>query len=146
MRAILPFVLLLVGCPASVRMAMKEKRDSAALATAASDYWTMVRWGEAARASAHLENPAQKLQLARLLGDPHVRITDASVLQVVVGDDLPAEQLPRKREGTAMVRIEAFDIRGGKVEVQTLEQHWVKVDFTWLVDAEKSPLGAERPW
>ena len=140
-------VLPLTGaCGPAWGLRMRERRDTTVLAAAATDYWTMVRWNDPSRAAAYLATPEEKLRLARLLGDPQVRMTDAIVLQVVVGEELPEERLPTRREGVAAVRIEGYDIRKGRLTVETLEQHWVKGDHGWQIDASASPLGADRPW
>ncbi len=141
--AVLP---LTSACGPAWGLRMRENRDTNLLAAAATDYWTMVRWNDPGRAAAYLATPEEKLRLSRLLGDPQVRMTDAIVLQVVVGEELPEERLPTRREGVAAVRIEGYDIRKGRLTVETLEQHWVKADRGWQIDAAASPLGADRPW
>jgi len=146
MRLALPLLLLLAACSPAARLKMRERRDSGTLGAAAEAYWLALRWNDVSGAAGYLETPEEKLRLGRLLVDPQVRVTDVSVIQVVVGEELPEARLPETREGTAMVRIEGYDIRRGRVEVVTLEQHWVRGAHTWLVDAERSPIGADRPW
>jgi hypothetical protein len=145
MRVILSF-LLLTGCGPVLAHQLREQRDTRTLSDAAVEYWLMVRWNDPGRAAAYLATPEQKLKLAHLLGEPSVRITDAAVIQVVVSDELPEDRLPIKREGTAVVRIEGYDVRLGRVQVQTVEQHWLKAQQSWKVDAERSPLGVDHPW
>lgn len=140
------FALLLLGCPPALRAQMTERRDTRTLGMAASEYWMAVRWNDPGRASQFLENADQRLLLGRMVASPSIRITDVSVVSVVVGEELPEERLPEKREGVAVVRVESFDDRKGKVEVVTYEQHWVRSTLGWKVDAEQSPLGADRPW
>ncbi|MES2643770.1 MAG: hypothetical protein V4850_30060 [Myxococcota bacterium] len=147
MRVALPLVLLMAACSPAVRLKMKERRDTGTLATAVNDYWLSVRWNDPGGAAAFLETPEEKLKLGRLLADPRVRMTDVSVVQVVVGDELEEARLPETREGIVVVRIEAYDVRRGRVDVVTVEQHWVRSQpNTWRVDAEQSPMGADRPW
>ncbi len=146
MRALLPLLLLCVGCSAATRARLHTQRDTRTLAEAADGYWLALRWGDAATASGFLESPEERLRLGRLLGDPKVRLTDAAVVQVVVGDELPEARLPETREGVAVVRVEGYDVLRGRVEAVTIEQHWVRADRAWKVDAERSPLGDDRPW
>ena len=42
--------------------------------------------------------------------------------------------------------LELYDIAGTRLRVETVEQSWVKRGPTWFVDAEKSPVDADRPW
>ncbi|MDP2317707.1 MAG: hypothetical protein Q8P41_32775 [Pseudomonadota bacterium] len=146
MRIALPLLLLVTACSPAVRLKMKERRDTNTLGSAAEAYWLAVRWNDPNGAASFLETPEEKLRLGRLLADPKLRLTDVSVVQVVVGDELPEEREPETREGVAVVRIEAYDIRRGKVDVVTLEQHWVRTAHTWTVDAAQSPVGTDRPW
>lgn len=138
--------LLLVGCSPALRAQMKERRDVRTLGASASEYWLAVRWNDPGTAGQYLETADERLRLGRMVAEPAVRLTDVSVVNVVVGDELPEDRLPEKREGVALVRLESYDIRLGKVEVVTVEQHWVRDTLGWKVDAEQSPLGADRPW
>lgn len=146
MRVALSLVLLLTACGPMAGLKMRERRDTNTLGTAASAYWLAVRWNDPAGAAAFLETPDDKLRLGRQLADPRLKLTDVSVVQVVVGDELPDDRLPETREGVAVVRIEGYDVRRGRVDVVTVEQHWVRSTHTWKVDAERSPVGTDRPW
>ncbi|MDP2305210.1 MAG: hypothetical protein Q8P18_04205 [Pseudomonadota bacterium] len=147
MRFALPLFLLFTACSPAVRLKMKERQDTGTLAAAVNDYWLKVRWNDPGGAAAFLETPEEKLKLGRLLSDPQIRMTDVSVVQVVVGDELEEARLPETREGVVVVRIEGYDVRRGRLDVVTLEQHWVRSKpASWKVDADQSPLGADRPW
>jgi hypothetical protein len=146
MRLLLPLLVLLAACGPTARMKMRAQRDTRTLGTAAQDYWMALRWGDIPGASSFLETPEQRLQLGKLLADPQVRLTDASLVHVVLGAELPEDRAPETREGVALVRVEAYDVRSGRVDARTLEQHWVRVGNKWQVDAEQSPLGVDRPW
>jgi hypothetical protein len=138
--------LTLAACSPALRAQIKERRDVRTLGMAANEYWMAVRWNDPGRASQYLETAEERLRLGRIVSEPKVRITDVSVMSVVVGEELPDDRLPEMREGVALVRLESFDDRGGKVEVFTYEQHWVRDALGWKVDAEQSPLGSDRPW
>ena len=146
MRLALPLLLLVTACSPAARMKMKERQDTKTLGEAANAYWLALRWNDAGGAASFLETADQKLLLGRVFADPQLRLTDVSVVQVVVGEELPEERTPEKREGVVVVRVESYDIRRGKVEVVTVEQHWVRSRQSWLVDAERSPVGTDRPW
>ncbi|MFN7147616.1 MAG: hypothetical protein ACK4YP_27860 [Myxococcota bacterium] len=146
MRLLVPLLVLTVGCSPAARLKIRSQRDTRTLATAASDYWLAVRWGDVGTAAAFLESPEERLRLGRLASEPKVRVTDAQVVQVVIGDELPEAREPETREGVAVVRVEGYDVVSGRVDIVTLEQHWVLVGHDWRVDAERSPLGADRPW
>lgn len=149
-RLLAPLLLLalptLGGCSPEHRRVARERRDRAALAEAAAGYWDAVRWNDAGRASAWLAEPQAQLQIGRLLAEPTYRMTDVQVMQVVVGPELPEERLPERREGTAVVRIEAWGIRDNRVGTWTIEQAWIKRERAWVVDTATSPLGSDRPW
>lgn len=134
------------GCGPVARLRFLEQRDTTTLAAAANDYWLALRWNDPGGASLFLETPEQRVKLGRLVSAPTVRITDAAVVQVVVGPELPEERRPETREGIVVVRIEGYDIRRNRLDVATVEQHWVRDPRGWKVDAELSPLGDDRPW
>lgn len=139
--------LALLSCTAEKRSQFKEKQDQMGLGTAATAYWDAVRWNNISGATGYIETPEQRLALGKQLSEPLVRITETTVLQVEVGDELDAARLPERREGIARIRVEAFDVRSRKVEVVTVEQHWVKKKpNSWFVDGEQSPVGTQRPW
>lgn len=146
MRLLVPLLVLTVGCSPAARLKVRSQRDTRTLAAAANEYWRAVRWGDVGTAAAYLESPDERLRLGRLASEPKVRVTDAQVVQIVLGDALPEARLPESREGIAVVRVEGYDVVSGRVDTVTVEQHWVLVGHGWRVDAERSPLGADRPW
>lgn len=125
---------------------MEAKRDTRTLAEASAEYWSALRWNDIGVASRYLETPAEQLKLGSAIGAPRVKLTEAAVAQVVIGDPLPNDRLPETREGTAVVRVEAYDVVSGRAQVLTLQQHWVRADRSWRIDAERSPLADDRPW
>lgn len=136
---------VLLGC-AALKIPLLEEQDSRSFSTAASEYWRALRWGDPAAAAKYLEDPAQRLQLGRALGEGRYKLTDVEVVQVVLGDALPREARPDTRTGVVLVKVESMDMLMNRVEVQTVEQHWAKSAYGWHVDVALSPLGAERPW
>jgi hypothetical protein len=137
--------LSLLGC-AALQSQILDEQESRMFATAAGEYWRAVRWNDPAGAAKYLEDPADRLKLGRAMTDGRYRLTDAEVVQVVLGDPLPRTARPNTRDGTVIVKLETVDQRMNRVEVQTVEQHWAKSALGWHVDAERSPLGADRPW
>lgn len=146
MRPLLPVLLLAAACSPAARLKIEAKRDTRTLAEAADGYWSALRWNDVAAASGYLATPAEQLKLARAVSDPRMRLTEAAVVQVVVGEPLPDDRLPETREGVAVVRVEAYDVVSGRAQILTLEQHWVRSARSWVVDAERWPLAADRPW
>jgi hypothetical protein len=154
MRFLLPVLLVFVGvgagtsagCSPAARLKVEARRDTRTLGEAANAYWLAVRWNDVGTASAYLATPEEKLRLGKIVGQPRVRITDVSVVQIVIGEPLPAARLPVTRDGVAVVRIDSYDELSGRADVRSVEQHWVCTGRDWTVDAERSPLGADRPW
>jgi hypothetical protein len=139
-------LVAIVACGPEKRAMFKEKRDRAALGEAVTAYWDAVRWNDVGRAAPFLETPDQRLALGRIVSAPKSRVSDVQVIQVEVGAELPEERLPERREGVALVRVELYDIAGTRVQVETVEQKWVKRGAMWFVDAELSPMDADKPW
>jgi len=133
-------LFLLMACTAL--SPWKTAQDRAGLAEAATTYWTSIRWGDALHASVFLESPEQRTQLARFMADPPWRMTDVQILSAEVGNPLPKEEHPLKREGIVLVRLEYYSTRIGKVETETIEQHWLKAAQGWEVDPMAWSTGA----
>lgn len=149
MRRLLPLLLaclvLLSACAGAGRR-MRDQRDRGALTEAVQGYWDAVRWNDAARASTWLADPKDQLALGRLVSEPRYRVSDVVIVQLALGEELPEERLPERREATALVRLEVADAVRYKGETVTVEQHWIKRERAWYVDTARSPLGADRPW
>lgn len=149
MRLLL-LLFALLGCGPEAGLRFREKRDRTALATAVSAYWSAVRWSDAAGASGFLLEPDDQLRVARTLAETPIRLTGAEVLQVVVHEELGDDRAPDVREGTAIVRVEAYDRRVGRVNVETVEQRWLRRKhgglMGWYVDTARSPLDEDVPW
>lgn len=136
-------LLLLTACNPERRIEIRENRNKAALMAAATAYWDAVRWSDSAAAALFLGTAEERLRLGRHLAEPKSRISDVSVVTVEVDPADPSVSVVR---GTALVRIDGYDLIRGKAAVDTVEQYWIKLDRSWHVDAERSPVGDERPW
>src|SRR3954469_8865037 len=95
--------LFLLSCTRVQITQMHEKRDVANLGLAASAYWDALRWNNIGGATAFIQTPEERLKLGSQLSEPKVRITDADVLQVEVGEELGDDRLPECREGVARI-------------------------------------------
>lgn len=120
-----------------------DARDARLLGDAASTYWEGVRWGDANKAGAYLPGLDTRVALTTMLADPHVRLTDATVLQVELGAD-PGKDAART--AAVVVRLETIDVQKNRYETLTYVQHWEGHGAVWQVDAAQSPLGVDRPW
>lgn len=139
-------MLLLLACAHHPFQQASDARDLATLNNAVLEYWKAVRWGDASDLLAWYTGPEDQIHVTTAYAEARVRMQDAQILHVVMGDALPKEREPATREGIAAVRVEAFDAHTGRLILETVEQHWVKVSGSWIVDTEKSPLGEGRLW
>jgi hypothetical protein len=135
-------LLLLTSCSAAHRAQMQEKHASSSLSAAAEAYWFAVRWNDPDAAGTFLDTPEARLGLTRLVDAHTLRLSDAQVVRVEVGPEHGD-----RRDGLALVRVEAYAAAGTKLVQDVIEQHWVLTEgHTWMVDTAKSPVTAERLW
>lgn len=140
-------LLLLAGCSATHRAQVQDNRARAGLAEAASAYWEAVRWNNPQAASTFLDTPEARLGLLKLVDAHTVRLSDAEVRQVDVGPEITDPASLRRREGVALVRVEAYAAAGTRLVQDTIEQHWAQsAAGAWFVDTAKSPVTEDRLW
>jgi hypothetical protein len=150
---ILTLLLGLSGCNAARRAEIREAGDQAQLGAAVDTYWKAARWGDARTIGSFLIEPADRLAVARVVATPTLRVTDVTVLQTVVGVELieprarsKTDREERWREGTVLVKVEAYALNSDRLTVETVEQAWVRDARGWHVDTAVSPIDADRPW
>jgi hypothetical protein len=143
----------LLACSAARQAEIRESGDERELGAAVGAYWKAARWGDGAALATFLLEPADRLAVARLVATPTLRVTDATVLQAVVGDELIApkdrkksDRTARWREGTVLVKVEAYALNSDRLQVETVEQRWLRDARGWHVDTVLSPIDADRPW
>ncbi len=142
-RALPALFLLLAACSPARRASMREKRAQAALSAASGMYWDAVRWGDSAAALTFVTTTDGKRMLSEQVGEtPARRVSRVEPVDVSVdaAEDGSAER------GTVLVRVESFDVRRGRVEVETVEQQWRLDGRAWIIDEAASPIDADRPW
>jgi len=142
-RALPALFLLLAACSPARRAAMREKRAHSALSAASGMYWDAVRWGDSGAALTFVTTTDGKRMLSEQVGEnPSRRVSRVEPVDVSVdaAEDGSAER------GTVLVRVESFDVRRGRVEVETVEQHWRLDGRVWIIDETASPIDADRPW
>lgn len=150
---VLALLLSLLACSAARRAELREAGDQAQLGAAVDTYWKAARWGDVRTLSTFLIEPADRLAVARVVATPTLRVTDATVLQAVVGPELvepkrrsKTDRAERWREGTVLVKVEAYALSSNRLTVETVEQAWVRDARGWHVDTASSPIDADRPW
>jgi hypothetical protein len=122
---------------------MREKRAQSALSAASGMYWDAVRWGDSAAALTFVTTTDGKRLLSEQVGEAtprRVSRVEPVDVSVDAAEDGSAEH------GTVLVRVESFDVRRGRVEVETVEQHWRLDGRAWIIDEAVSPIDADRPW
>ncbi len=150
---LLPLILSLLSCSAARRAELREVGDQAQLGAAVDTYWKAARWGDVRTLGSFLLEPADRLAVARVVATPKLRVTDATVLQAVVGPELlepkarsKTDRAERWREGTVLVKVEAYALNSDRLTVETVEQAWVRDARGWHVDTAASPIDPDRPW
>ena len=140
-------LFVLAGCSAAHRATAQTRHAQSTLADAAEAYWNAVRWNNPQAATTFLDSPEARSGLVRLIDDHTVRLSDAEVRQVDVGPEILTPGAAHKREGIALVRVEAYASAGTRLIQETIEQHWAQSPAgAWFVDTQKSPVTAERLW
>lgn len=132
---------------------LREDLDRQHLGEAADGYWKSARWCDVAGLSLFLAEPADQLAVARACATPTLKVTDARILQAVVGPELVgprqrhlSDLAERWRTGTVLVQVEAYGVASTRLESTTVEQAWWLGPRGWRVDTAASPLDADRPW
>ncbi len=148
MRPLLALLLILApGCSATHRAIVQDNRARASLADAAEAYWEAVRWNNPQAATTFLDSPEARRGLLTLIDTHTIRLSDAEVRQVDVGPELTDATATHKRQGVALVRVEAYAAAGTRLVQEIIEQHWTQSPSgAWFVDTEKSPVTADRLW
>lgn len=146
-------ILMLLACSPAMMARAREDADRKHLGEAVTAYWKAAQWGDATALAAFLAEPADQLAVARSVAAPVLRVTDAKLLQVVVGPELVLRK-DRKlqdldgrwREGTALVQVDCWGLSNQRVATETVEQVWYLGPRGWVVDTQRSPIDADRPW
>lgn len=146
--AVVGVCVWLTGCSATHRSQARLERAKLSLADSVQLYWEAVRWGEAAEATVVWAGADTRLRLTEMLADPAVRLTDTQVLALEIEVDRPHPDRPKHdlHRGTIVVRLEGFEETGQRGITETIRQSWVETPTGWFIDAERSPLGVDRPW
>ena len=136
------FALSLGGCSREALEHAAERRAEVSLASAVDAYWTAVRWGDAERAAAWFEAPADQRRFSLLMANPSFRVTEARAVFVA----LDPEGEGTRRTGTATVHVEAIDLLRNKLVAEDVDQRWYDAGRGWFVDPAGTRLGEGRPW
>ncbi len=132
---------------------LREDADRQHLGEAADLYWKAARWCDAVALAPFLTEPADQLLVARTCATPREKITDARILQAVVGEELLAPRLrkyadltQRWRTGTVLVQVESYGLNSDRLQTTTVEQPWVLDPRGWHVDPTVTPITPDHPW
>lgn len=140
--AALLLTLCLLGCSREALEHAAERRQEVGLAAAVDAYWVAVRWGDAERAAAWFEAPADQRRLSLLMASPAVRVTEARAVYVAL--DPPGEGT--RRTGTATVHVESVDVVRNKLITEDVDQRWYDAGRGWFLDPAATRFADGRPW
>ncbi|MSP57014.1 MAG: hypothetical protein EXR69_15640 [Myxococcales bacterium] len=120
-----------------------ETHQATLLSEAATEYWEGVRWNAPSKCAKYISDLEVRVALTQLLSDPTVRLTAATVLQALLGDEVKGDD---GRNAVVLVRLEVIDLAKNRYETMNHSQHWHDVGQGWRVDTDRSPLGLDRAW
>ena len=148
MARVFPLLLvLLFGCSAAHRAKVQDNRARAGLAEAAEAYWQAVRWNNPQAASTFLDTAEARLGLLTLIDTHAMRLSDAEVRQIEIGPESTDPAARFRREGIALVRVEAYTSGGSRLIEEIIQQHWGQsAAGLWFVDTRQSPVTATQLW
>lgn len=141
MVSFLLYSVLSFSCALDKQAIRQSDREQVMLQTIAQQYWDGVRWGYTQEASMFVKDPMTRAlyegQLASV--GARVRYIDARVIHTEVSDESSDKNNLWLREGTVMVRTEAYGLNS-VLEVQNIEQHWQRDIEGWWLKVDLEPV------
>lgn len=136
---------LAVGCAAPNANRKGASKEEGNLLRSAEIYWQSVRWADAERASAFIEDPSQRLLYKEWLEkqSDERRYEEATVIQAVIGDEQDKPVDGRTREAVVFVRARGYELPAQILETWKVRQTWYRTPTGWFVEWEDPEGGLE---
>ena len=145
-RALILLFLTALGCAGKRANLRAEPKEEELLSDSARLYWEGVRWGDADKAAAFVENPDKRLVYKFWFTDQtdNHRYVDVTILQVTL-DPEPAEpsKADHLRTAKVFVHTEGYDLPAQILRKETITQGWYRSLSGWWVEWEPPDEGAE---
>ena len=141
MLSFLLYSVLSFSCALDKQAIRQSDREQVMLQSVAQQYWDGVRWGYTEEASMFVKDTKNRaLYQSQLASDiTRIRYMDAQVLHAEVSDESEEKNIEWLREGTVMVRIEAYGVNS-VLEVKNIEQSWQRdLEGWWLKIESETP-------
>lgn len=122
----------------------QERKEIELLQRSTEVYWDGVRWNNAEKSSAFVENPTTRMQFQQWLEDrfANQRVMNARVLRVDIGPMLDKEA-KQYRKARISVSVEGYTLPDQVVKNEVIQQIWYRSPTGWWL--EWPPADSEQP-
>ena len=129
--------------PQRAKHVKQERKEIELLQRSTDLYWDGVRWNNAERSSAFVENPTTRMQFQQWLETrfSNRRVMNARVLRVDVGPPLE-KQATEFRKARITVAVEGYTLPEQIVKNETVIQIWYRSPTGWWLEW---PAKSETP-
>ena len=124
----------------------QEKKEIELLQRSTELYWDGVRWNNAERASAFIENPTTRMAFQQWLETRFAnrRVMSARVLRVDVGPPLEKDA-KEARKARITVAVEGYTLPDQVVKNETVVQLWYRSLTGWWLEWSPDPEEPKEP-
>ncbi len=121
--------------PRRAKHVKQERKEIELLQRSSELYWDGVRWNNAERSSAFVENPTTRMQFQQWLEDRFAseRVMNARVLRVDVGPPLKNEG-QGFRKARISVSVEGYTLPEQVVKNEVIQQIWYRSATGWWIE------------
>ena len=124
------------GCAGAKKLVKDDAMEKETLRKAATIYWEGVRWGDADRSSAFIQDSDLRVAFSYWLEDEQEerRISDVAIMQIEMGPEIDPPREGREREATVHLRIEGYELPAQIVDKRQEEQLWYRTQTGWYAE------------
>ncbi|HCH61970.1 MAG TPA: hypothetical protein DFR83_04135 [Deltaproteobacteria bacterium] len=142
-------VVPLGGCAGPNANRKGASKEESHLVRSAEIYWHSVRWADAEKASVFIADPSQRLLFKEWLErqSDKRRYEEATVIQVVLGEERDKPINGRTREAVVFVRARGYELPEQILQTWKYRQTWYRTTTGWFVEWEdpEGGLDAYKP-
>jgi hypothetical protein len=142
-------VVPLGGCAGANANRKGGSKEESHLIRSAEIYWHSVRWADAEKASVFIADPSQRLLFKEWLErqSDKRRYEEATVIQVVLGEERDKPVDGRTREAVVFVRARGYELPEQILQTWKYRQTWYRTTTGWFVEWEdpEGGLDAYKP-
>jgi len=121
--------------PQRMKHVKQERKEIELLQRSTELYWDGVRWNNAEKSSAFVENPTNRMQFQQWLENRFAsqRVMNARVLRVDIGPPLEKEA-KEARKARISVSVEGYTLPDQVVKSDTVVQIWYRSATGWWLE------------